>query len=56
MQSTDRNAPSAQTRHEVDERYIVVLKVGGNELDDDAFLFGLAKAVPGRAWPKAISR
>jgi len=26
-------------------RYIVVLKVGGNELDDDAFLDGLANAV-----------
>ncbi len=25
--------------------YIVVLKVGGNELDDETFLFGLAKAV-----------
>lgn len=25
--------------------YLVVLKVGGNELDDDTFLFGLAKAV-----------
>ncbi len=28
-----------------DERYVVVLKVGGNELDDPAFLFGLTKAV-----------
>jgi len=28
-----------------EDRYIVVLKVGGNELDDSAFLFGLAKAV-----------
>jgi acetylglutamate kinase len=27
------------------EQYIVVLKVGGNELDDDAFLYGLAQAV-----------
>ena len=26
-------------------RYVVVLKVGGNELDDETFLFGLAKAV-----------
>jgi acetylglutamate kinase len=26
-------------------RYTVVLKVGGNELDDDAFLFGLTRAV-----------
>lgn len=28
-----------------EDRFIVVLKVGGNELDDSAFLFGLAKAV-----------
>lgn len=28
-----------------DERYVVVLKIGGNELDDDTFLYGLAKAV-----------
>lgn len=28
-----------------DERYIVVLKVGGNELDDPDFLYGLANAV-----------
>lgn len=27
------------------EPYVVVLKVGGNELDDEAFLFGLTKAV-----------
>ena len=27
------------------ERYIVVIKVGGNELDDEAFIFGLVKAV-----------
>lgn len=27
------------------ERYVVVLKVGGNELDDEAFLEGLANAV-----------
>lgn len=27
------------------QRYIIVLKVGGNELDDDAFLGGLANAV-----------
>ena len=26
-------------------RYIVVLKIGGNELDDEAFIFGLVKAV-----------
>jgi len=28
-----------------DRPYIVVIKVGGNELDDDDFLFGLAQAV-----------
>mgnify|MGYP000852573790 CR=1 FL=1 len=28
-----------------DPRYLVVLKVGGNELDDETFLFGLGKAV-----------
>lgn len=28
-----------------EERYIVVLKVGGNELDDPDFLFGLVNAV-----------
>ncbi len=28
-----------------DDRYVVVLKVGGNELDDDTFLYGLAQAV-----------
>jgi acetylglutamate kinase len=30
---------------EDDVRYVVVLKVGGNELDDPAFLYGLARAV-----------
>ncbi|MCB9147418.1 MAG: acetylglutamate kinase [Caldilineaceae bacterium] len=30
---------------EQDKRYIIVLKVGGNELDDEAFLVGLANAV-----------
>lgn len=34
---------SAEEGEEV--RYIVVLKIGGNELDDEAFLFGLANAV-----------
>ncbi len=28
-----------------EERYVVVLKIGGNELDDEAFLYGLAQAV-----------
>ncbi len=30
---------------EINEKYVVVLKVGGNDLDDDAFLYGLTKAV-----------
>jgi acetylglutamate kinase len=31
---------------EVDaERYVVVLKIGGNELDDESFLYGLANAI-----------
>jgi acetylglutamate kinase len=30
---------------EADPRYVVVLKIGGNELDDEDFLFGLARAV-----------
>ena len=30
---------------EAPPRYIVVLKIGGNELDDEAFIFGLVKAV-----------
>ena len=35
----------ADTDAERTPRYIVVLKVGGNELDDESFLFGLAQAV-----------
>jgi acetylglutamate kinase len=34
-----------QENSEASERYTIVLKVGGNELDDEAFLFGLAKAI-----------
>jgi acetylglutamate kinase len=34
-----------QPETEVPAPYVVVLKVGGNELDDDTFLFGLVKAV-----------
>jgi len=34
-----------ETKTDHTERYIVVLKVGGNELDDAAFLLGLSKAV-----------
>ena len=43
MQTTVENMDDSQTGEM--SPYIVVLKVGGNELDDDAFLDGLAKAV-----------
>lgn len=33
------------TPEEIQAKYVVVLKVGGNELDDDAFLVGLANAI-----------
>ncbi|MFN8442667.1 MAG: acetylglutamate kinase [Caldilineaceae bacterium] len=33
------------TAIETASRYIVVLKIGGNELDDEAFIFGLVKAI-----------
>lgn len=36
--------PDAENDEE-QQKYTVVIKVGGNELDDEAFLFGLAKAV-----------
>ncbi len=34
-----------QTEEVIPDRFIVVLKVGGNELDDEAFLAGLTQAV-----------
>ena len=41
--------PTAETgaveQSEIQGKYIIVLKVGGNELDDEAFLTGLANAV-----------
>lgn len=37
--------PIAEAASPEPEQYVVVLKVGGNELDDDAFLAGLARAV-----------
>lgn len=37
---TEESIPADET-----PRYVVVVKIGGNELDDEAFLFGLAKAV-----------
>lgn len=44
MDATAETLSVVQAEKE-DGRYVVVLKVGGNELDDDAFLEGLAKAV-----------
>lgn len=37
--------PKPDTEEPEEARHIVVIKVGGNELDDEAFLAGLAKAV-----------
>ena len=34
-----------QPEAEAPAPYVVVLKVGGNELDDETFLFGLVQAV-----------
>jgi acetylglutamate kinase len=39
------NQPQPESTEEEAPTYIVVLKVGGNELDDESFLFGLAQAV-----------
>ena len=44
METMQINAEPADAS-ETNKRYVVVLKVGGNELDDDAFLVGLANAV-----------
>lgn len=44
--SISKQAQTIPEQVDADEaRYIVVLKVGGNELDDESFLFGLAQAV-----------
>ncbi len=46
MDTTTRRDDEAQTGADTPELpYIVVLKIGGNELDDSAFLTGLAQAV-----------
>lgn len=37
--------PESENEEAKEARHIIVIKVGGNELDDDAFLTGLAKAV-----------
>lgn len=37
--------PQQDQTEQAEPRYIVVLKVGGNELDDESFLLGLAQAV-----------
>ena len=43
---TEQNTPQTiEIPAAADDRYVVVLKVGGNELDDETFLYGLAKAV-----------
>lgn len=44
--SVNENTPQTiEVTAPADDKYVVVLKVGGNELDDDTFLYGLAKAV-----------
>lgn len=45
MQDQSDNQETAETANAPAPRYVVVIKVGGNELDDPDFLFGLARAV-----------
>lgn len=45
METITINQAQPDETAETASRYIVVLKVGGNELDDESFLFGLAQAV-----------
>ena len=48
METTQTNSDAQTTEPDEEEftgRHIVVIKVGGNELDDESFLLGLAKAV-----------
>lgn len=47
MESSETNQPDTPiVTSEIDvARYTIVLKVGGNELDDDNFLYGLAQTV-----------
>ncbi len=42
---TQQNSPQTIEAVAPEEHYVVVLKIGGNELDDDTFLYGLAKSV-----------
>ena len=44
MKLSDSDALPADPVEE-EGRYVIVLKIGGNELDDEAFLFGLVQAV-----------
>ena len=44
MDTLNLNQPHEDSA-EAPSSYIIVLKVGGNELDDESFLFGLAQAV-----------
>lgn len=45
MSEETLNVAAGEQPESSDERYVVVLKVGGNELDDPSFLHGLTKAV-----------
>lgn len=41
----ERQRPLDAAGQDPTQRYVVLLKVGGNELDDNAFLYGLSRAV-----------
>jgi acetylglutamate kinase len=43
--TTSQAHEAADQETETAGPYVVVIKVGGNELDDESFLFGLVKAV-----------
>ena len=45
MKLSDSDALPADPVEEEEGHYVIVLKIGGNELDDEAFLFGLVQAV-----------
>lgn len=45
MQTHPSNTASPDTEQEAAPRYMVVIKVGGNELDDPAFMEGLSHAI-----------
>lgn len=42
---TNQTEPVTPESENDEEKYVVVLKVGGNELDDGAFVFGLVQAI-----------